>query len=271
MIVVLILAAGAQAQTTPDADELTRLLKEFLAGASRSDAAVHERFWADDLIYTGSAGRRTGKQDILRGLRPAPAPKADDPKTTYSAEDIRIQQYGDTAIVAFRLVGTTVTGGRTAVSNYLNSGTFLKRNGKWQVVNWQSTRMPRGEEESKKEAAAAQVAFHQALLVSDTKALEDLADETFIWTHRTGEQVARRELLEQLKSGQLKYSKMVTDRVAVSIYGDTAVVRGVSDRQRSAIPGSTTGDASPFTTFYTLTLVNRGGVWKAVALHTSRT
>jgi len=26
--------------------------------------------------------------------------------------------------------------------NYLNSGTFVKRNGKWQVVNWQSTRMP---------------------------------------------------------------------------------------------------------------------------------
>jgi ketosteroid isomerase-like protein len=164
-----------------------------------------------------------------------------------------------------------MTNGKTVVSSYLNAGTFLKRNGKWQVVNWQSTRMPRAEEDSKKEVAAAQAAFHQALLVADAKALEDLADDTFIWTHRTGEQQERQELVEQLKSGKLKYSRMTTERVAVSIYGDTAVVRGVSERQRSAIPGSGTGDASPFTTFYTLTFVNRGGDWKAVAMHTSRT
>src|SRR4029079_6570191 len=48
-----------------DSAELTRLLREFLAGASRNDPAVHERFWADDLVYTGSSGRRIGKADIL--------------------------------------------------------------------------------------------------------------------------------------------------------------------------------------------------------------
>ncbi|HEY2799027.1 MAG TPA: hypothetical protein VGI85_00400, partial [Chthoniobacterales bacterium] len=41
----------------PDAAELTKLLKDFLAGASRNDVAMHDRFWADDLIYTGSSGR----------------------------------------------------------------------------------------------------------------------------------------------------------------------------------------------------------------------
>ncbi len=97
-----------QAQTAPDAAELTSLLKEFLAGASRNDAAVHDRFWADDLIYTGSGGRRRSKAELMRDVRSAPAPKPTDPKTTYSGEDIRIQQYGNTAIVAFRLVGTTV-------------------------------------------------------------------------------------------------------------------------------------------------------------------
>ena len=39
MLVALMLALNLQAQTAPDADELTRLLKEFLAGASRDDAA----------------------------------------------------------------------------------------------------------------------------------------------------------------------------------------------------------------------------------------
>ena len=78
----------------------------------------------------------------MRDVRSAPTPKPGDPATAYSAEDIRIQQYGKTAIVAFRLVGTTTQAGKTEVANYLNSGTLLKRNGKWQVVNWQATKMP---------------------------------------------------------------------------------------------------------------------------------
>lgn len=154
-ILMVMLAFGVNAQTAPDANELTRLLNEFLAGASRNDPTVHDRFWAEDVIYTGSAGRRRGKADIMRDVRAAPAPKPGDPTTVFSAADIRIQQYGNTAIVAFRLVGTTEKNGTTEVMNYLNSGTFVKRNGKWQVVNWQSTRMPRDEEGARNEVAAA--------------------------------------------------------------------------------------------------------------------
>ena len=57
-IVALMLTLSLHAQTAPDAAELAKLLKEFLAGASRNDAAMHDRFWAEDLIYTGSSGRR---------------------------------------------------------------------------------------------------------------------------------------------------------------------------------------------------------------------
>lgn len=149
-IVGLMLALGLHAQTAPDAAELTRLLKDFLEGASRNDAAMHDRFWAEDLIYTGSSGRRIGKADIMRDARSSPAAKPGDAVTTYAAEDIRIQQYGDTAIVAFRLVATTRMSGNTEISNYLNTGTFLKRNGKWQVVSWQATRIPRPEEDVKR-------------------------------------------------------------------------------------------------------------------------
>src|SRR5262249_45421008 len=126
VIVALMLAPNLQAQPAPDADELTRLLKEFLAGASRNDAATHDRFWAEDLIYTGSSGRRISKADIMRDMRPAPAAKPGGPTTTYSAEDIRIQQYGDTAIVAFRLVWTTGKDRKAVPSNYMKTGPFLK-------------------------------------------------------------------------------------------------------------------------------------------------
>lgn len=149
VLVMLLLPLSLHAQTAPDAAALTQLLKEFLAGAGRNDAATHDRFWAEELIYTGSSGQRRSKADIMRDVRAAPAPKPGDPTITYAAEEIRIQQYGNTAIVAFRLVGTTVKDGKTEVANYLNTGTFLKRNSKWQVVSWQATKMPRPEEVNK--------------------------------------------------------------------------------------------------------------------------
>lgn len=272
LMLLLLLAPGVYAQAAPDADVLTGLVKEFLAGASRNDAAVHERFWADDLIYTGSSGRRVGKADIMRDVRSAPAPKAGDPTTLYAAEDVRIQQYGDTAVVAFRLVATTDRGGKTEVTSFLNSGTFLRRKGKWQVVSWQATRLPRAEEEIRKEVAAAEAAFQQATLAGDVKKLEPLLDETFLWTQHTGERRTRQQLLDSFTSGQLKYSKLTTENVTVNVYGDAAVVRGVSTRQRSTYPGAEgKGDVAPFTSFYTLTFVNRGGAWRVAAMHTSRT
>jgi ketosteroid isomerase-like protein len=145
-MMLLSIASGLRAQTAPDAAELTKLLQDFLAGAGRNDAAMHERFWAADLIYTASAGRRIGKADILREVRAEGPPKLGDETTVYTAEDIRIQQYGDTAIVAFRLVATTDKAGAKKVTHYLNTGTFLKRDGKWQAVSWQATAMPKKEE-----------------------------------------------------------------------------------------------------------------------------
>jgi ketosteroid isomerase-like protein len=137
------------AQAAPDSAELTKLLQDFLAGAGRNDVAVHDRFWADELVYTSALGRRKGKADIMRELRAEPStPKPEEGTTVYTAEDIRVQQYADTAIVAFRLVATTDKAGTKTVANYLNTGTFLKRNGKWQVVAWQATALPKEAEKA---------------------------------------------------------------------------------------------------------------------------
>jgi ketosteroid isomerase-like protein len=141
----LLMATAVRAQTAPDAPELTKLLQDFLAGASRNDIAMHDRFWADELVYTSALGRRKGKADIMHELREETkaTPKPDEGTAIYTAEDIRVQQYGDTAVVAFRLVATTDKSGTKSVANYFNTGTFLKRNGKWQAIAWQATALPK--------------------------------------------------------------------------------------------------------------------------------
>lgn len=145
---MMLLVCGLHAQTAPDAAELTKLLHDFLSGASRNDAAMHERFWAADLIYTSALGIRRGKPEIMQNVRSEEAPKPEDGTTVYTAEEIRIQQYGETAIVAFRLVATTDKAGVKEVAHYFNTGTFLKRGGKWQAVGWQATAVPKAAEKS---------------------------------------------------------------------------------------------------------------------------
>ena len=123
-----------------DREDLTALLHEFLAAADKAE--MHERFWADDLVYSSSAGLRFGKADIMAGFASA-SEEAAEPAVVYSGEDVDVRLYGDTAVVAFRLVGTPAdASGDEAVQRYFNTGMFVRHDGTWQAVAWQATKIP---------------------------------------------------------------------------------------------------------------------------------
>lgn len=120
-----------------DIDDLTAMLHGFLKAAHKE--AAHRDFWAEDLVYTSSNGTRFGKAEILAGF--ADSGSAEDPPTVvYSAEDIDVRVFDAAAVVAFRLVG--VPADASGILEYLNTGTFLKREGSWEVVAWQATAIP---------------------------------------------------------------------------------------------------------------------------------
>lgn len=131
----LYLPLNLNAQDAPDKMELEQMLHTFMDGASKNDSLIHANFWAEDLIYTSSNGTRFGKKKIMNSFNSNQETKIESPSTKYTAEEIIIQQYENTAIVAFKMKAVS----DSTIQYYLNSGTFLKRNGKWQVVNWQAT------------------------------------------------------------------------------------------------------------------------------------
>lgn len=147
---VLFLAACSQpdpnrsalGRSAPAQEELTQLLRDFLEGASVNDHEMHDRFWAEDLIYTSSSGARRDKGQTMEGVRSSPEMTMEEATTIYTAEEIQVQQYGDMAVMAFRLVATSETEEGTETSEYLNSGTFVLRDGHWKAVNWQATAVP---------------------------------------------------------------------------------------------------------------------------------
>jgi ketosteroid isomerase-like protein len=126
-------AADAGPGAGNDADRLRTLLHEFMAGASRDDAAVHDRFWDETLVYTSSAGARFGKAEIMAGLQAPAGPGG----VEYTAEDIDVRLHGDLAVITFRLVGAEADGTR---QEYLNTGVFQLRDRQWRAITWQATR-----------------------------------------------------------------------------------------------------------------------------------
>ena len=118
---------------------ITKSLNDFLT--FNTEPAQHDRWWAEDLVYTTSAGLVKTKPMIMQAFVDAAkpgAPKA-EPRAHYSAEDVLVRIYGDTAALTFRLVARNADG---TVATFRNSGTLLRRSGKWQVITWQATKEP---------------------------------------------------------------------------------------------------------------------------------
>jgi ketosteroid isomerase-like protein len=143
MICVVVVACAAAVPVfgqTKAAGEVTALLREFMQAAGTGDRAVFEKFFAEDVIYTRATGAVITKADIMESLgKPAAQTSG---KSTYAAEDIMVHEYGETVIVAFRLEGRTeLPDGKVELAHYRNTGTFVRRDGHWQAVAWQATKI----------------------------------------------------------------------------------------------------------------------------------
>jgi len=143
---VLELKPGTTCSAAADSErtraEITALLTDFLSPDQNPTRAAHERFWADDLVYTSSAGKVTNKAEILKSFDEPPQKepgKTTEPEPVYSAEDVLVRPYGEMAALTFRLVARAADG---SAQSYRNSGTFLRRDGKWQAITWQATKEP---------------------------------------------------------------------------------------------------------------------------------
>ncbi|WP_444943697.1 nuclear transport factor 2 family protein [Microbulbifer sp. ZKSA006] len=136
LVLALFFAVTATSAVAGDREDLHQLLTDFISKAA-TDAQAHQRFWAEDLVYTSSAGERFGKSEILQGMQ---TPATEPVTMSYAAEEIDIRLLGDAAVVAFKLSAND--SGKDEQSYYFNTGTFIKRGGEWRALAWQATRIP---------------------------------------------------------------------------------------------------------------------------------
>jgi len=153
-VLAIFLSFPAQAQQTSAEKDVIKLLHEFLNKVD--DPAMHDRFWADDLIYTSGKGVKRSKADIMKSMREStskPGQSSDEGRSTYEAQDITTHVYPRMVVLNFRLVQHLHKQGQPEETHtFRNTGIFLQRDGKWQVVAWQATpeQKQQPEEQNKK-------------------------------------------------------------------------------------------------------------------------
>ena len=146
-LLLLISAAALSADDELCSCGVEAALNEFLAGAA-DDRSVHERFWAEQLIYTSSSGERFGKAEIMAGFeQDEPAADINSPQPNYSAANIEIRFENELALLTFTLMAESTGESGPSIQRYYNSG-VLKNSATegepphWQALLWQATRIP---------------------------------------------------------------------------------------------------------------------------------
>jgi ketosteroid isomerase-like protein len=207
--------------------EITALLEQFLSPTEMASAANHDRFWADDLVYTGSSGTVRSKADIMKSFASAPKPDANatpEPAPVFTAEDVLVRPYGDDmAALTFRLVEHDPDG---AVSYFRNSGTFLHRKGKWQAVTWQATRVPATPDTKADEAAVAALdtQYQAAVKANDAPTMDRILADDFVLVTGKGSAFTKADLIKVAQAKEYIYEHQDGSNQTVRVWGDTAVV-----------------------------------------------
>ncbi len=141
LVPMMAMAQAAKPAAPPDpvAQQVVERVRGFLSNVPKNDPAVFQDFFADDVIYTRATGVTVNKAEILKNID---VRATSQPQATFEADDFTVHPYGDVAVVNFRLIMHNVEDGKPVTAYYRNTGTFLKRKGKWQAVAWQATKAP---------------------------------------------------------------------------------------------------------------------------------
>ena len=117
--------------------EIRRLEREWFDSYVRGDRAAFDRIVADEVVITYGNGSVGNKSQAIAEIK-APA----DSSYSLTGDDIQVRVYGDTAVVTGRVTEKGTFNGQNLNSQSRYTDVWVRRNGRWQVVAAQNTRLP---------------------------------------------------------------------------------------------------------------------------------
>ena len=140
--VAITLSSFAQTNTSSnklsadDEHQVIQIEQELVNGLLAGDASPFERYLADTSVFTDPDGTVMDKSRILNDI------KSGDLKFQSSKpDDMKVRVYGDMAVATY---GSTDKGsykGKDISGRFRWTDVFVKRNGRWEIVAGQGTRV----------------------------------------------------------------------------------------------------------------------------------
>jgi ketosteroid isomerase-like protein len=116
-------------QQTSVEDQIKKLEQDWSQAAIKKGAASVDEYEADDIISTDPSGRVTDKAQDKKDLS-----SGDLKLQSIDLSDQRVRIYGDTAVSTGTSAAKATLKGQDISGTYRFTNTWVKRNGKWQVV-----------------------------------------------------------------------------------------------------------------------------------------
>ncbi|MEJ7623442.1 MAG: nuclear transport factor 2 family protein [Pyrinomonadaceae bacterium] len=135
--VALMVMVGAATETYSQTTDLTRIAdvqkleRAWLDAYEKHDVKSMTAIVGGDFVITFPEGGQQTKADILRMIG-RPVTPAREMK--FSTENVKGRAYGDTVILMGRVVTESMRDGKPFKEHQLYTDTYVRRNGKWQVV-----------------------------------------------------------------------------------------------------------------------------------------
>jgi ketosteroid isomerase-like protein len=111
--------------------------KKRMTAMAEKDIATLNELIADDLIYTHSTARLDTKASLIGNMQSG--------STVYTSvvpSDVKAQDLGDTVVLTGSCKISVNAGGRANSFGVRFTDVYARRGGRWQMVTWQSTRLP---------------------------------------------------------------------------------------------------------------------------------
>jgi ketosteroid isomerase-like protein len=111
--------------------------KKRMSAMAQKDIATLNELISDDLIYTHSSARLDTKKSLIANMESG--------STVYTSvvpSDVKAQDLGDTVVLTGSCRIGVNSGGRANSFGVRFTDVYAKKGGRWQMVTWQSTRLP---------------------------------------------------------------------------------------------------------------------------------
>ena len=141
LVVTMAGAQTAASKAAPGSDAAADAVRDaelarFKAMTS-NDLATLKTLLGDDLIYTHSSAQVDSKASYVGSIE-----SGDLKYQSIEPKDIKVRVYGTTAIITAEAAITSISKGQTMSSRLRYTDVWVQRDGRWQMVGWQSTRIP---------------------------------------------------------------------------------------------------------------------------------